>query len=207
MSGASLNRTRPLAARGKHGYCKCCSVEISWMSYEAREARFKLQYAGRLKFTANTNYSRRICVYLRYKNLKTAWIPKCTSLDTKYNQNPEHYETKAGTEWRKAVMNEVNDAKTTIWHTAVAKSKASHYIINTSRDRAHHHSTEAIKAAPFCFKPAMMLSSQTNAATNYSAWVDVSLGRCTRIKPAPCFTVIPVAPADPRSCPWPKAWR
>ncbi|KAH7978415.1 hypothetical protein HPB49_005477 [Dermacentor silvarum] len=96
--------------------------EMSWSSYEAREARSKLQYAGRLKFMANTNYSRRIYLHLRYKNIKTAWIRKYTSLNTKYNQNSKHHETK--TEWRKAVIKEINDAETSIWRTAVTKKQS-----------------------------------------------------------------------------------
>ncbi|KAH7952920.1 hypothetical protein HPB49_002620 [Dermacentor silvarum] len=100
------------------------SGEMSWSSYEAREARSKLQYAGRLKFMANTSYSRRIYLHLRYKNIKTDWIRKYTSLNTKYNQNSKHHETKTETEWRKAVIKEINEAETSIWRTAVAKKQS-----------------------------------------------------------------------------------
>ncbi|KAH7978133.1 hypothetical protein HPB49_004568 [Dermacentor silvarum] len=100
------------------------SGEMSWSLYEARDARSKIQYAGRLKFMANTNYSRRIYLHLRYKSIKTAWIRKYMSLDTKYNQNYKHHETKTETEWCKAVVKEINDAETTIWRAAVAKKQS-----------------------------------------------------------------------------------
>ncbi|KAH7970226.1 hypothetical protein HPB49_001196 [Dermacentor silvarum] len=137
------------------------SAEMSWSSYEAREARSKLQYAGRLKFMANTNYSRRIYLHLRYRNIKTDWIWKYTSLNTKYNQNSKHHETETETEWRKAVIKKINDAET-IWRTAVAKkqSLALYHQHNPEPCPSPHYRGDRGSALLFQARTGALLTNQ-----------------------------------------------
>lgn len=138
------------------------SGEMSWSSYEAREARSKLQYAGRLKFMANTNYSRRMFLHLRYKNIKTAWIRKYMSLDKKYNENSKHHETKTETEWRKAVSKEISDSETTIWRTAVAKkqSLALYYQHKPEPCQSPHYRGDRGSALLFQARTGALLTNQ-----------------------------------------------
>uniref|UniRef100_A0A224YR64 Uncharacterized protein n=1 Tax=Rhipicephalus zambeziensis TaxID=60191 RepID=A0A224YR64_9ACAR len=54
--------------------------ELSWSAFEVREARSKIQYAGRLRFLPETNYSRPIYLHLRYRGIKRQWMKRLASL-------------------------------------------------------------------------------------------------------------------------------
>lgn len=98
--------------------------ELAWSTFEAREARSKIQYAGRLKFLPETNYSQRIYLHLRYRGIKTQWMKRLASLENKFGHNTKLEEAKSEREWRIITKNTITEASTEMWRTSAAKKRS-----------------------------------------------------------------------------------
>ncbi|KAH7979295.1 hypothetical protein HPB49_008973 [Dermacentor silvarum] len=73
---------------------------------------------------SEANYSRRIYLHLRYKGIKTLWMQRLASIETKFGPNPKLQETKNESEWRKEVNKYITQTGTHIWRTATAKKNS-----------------------------------------------------------------------------------
>ncbi|KAL1438738.1 hypothetical protein MTO96_047831 [Rhipicephalus appendiculatus] len=101
---------------------------MGWSPFEIREARSKFQYLGRLKFLPETNYSSRIYLHLRYKGIKTLWMQRLASLESKLGPNPKLQLTKKESEWRQEVSRWTTEISTDLWHKATTKKRSlTHY--------------------------------------------------------------------------------
>lgn len=98
--------------------------EMGWSSYEIREARSKIQYAGRLKLMPETNVSKQIYLPLRYRNIKTHWIRRLRALEAICGRDSKRHETKSAPAWNKLAIKEITEASTTAWRAAVARKQS-----------------------------------------------------------------------------------
>lgn len=94
---------------------------MGWPPYEVRDATAKLCYAGR--FMPTTNDFKRIHMHLQYRNLKTGWIKRFSSLETKYKKNFTKHEAQSAHKWQQIINKKLASASKLAWHTAVSKKK------------------------------------------------------------------------------------
>ncbi|KAH9364735.1 hypothetical protein HPB48_014868 [Haemaphysalis longicornis] len=109
---------------------------MGWSPYEVREARAKLHYAGRIKFMATTNYCKRLYMHLRYRNLKTGWLKRLTSLEIKYSQNSTKHEAKSEQKWQQIVNKELPSASKLTWRIAVSRKQSLAEYLKHSEEPA-----------------------------------------------------------------------
>ncbi|KAH7972064.1 hypothetical protein HPB52_006158 [Rhipicephalus sanguineus] len=79
---------------------------------------------GRLKFLPETNFSSRIYLHLRYKGIKTLWMQRLATLESKFGPNPKLQQTKKESEWRQEVNEWITQISTDIWRKAVTKKRS-----------------------------------------------------------------------------------
>lgn len=100
---------------------------------EAREAKSKLKYLGRLKFLHEDSVVKRVYASIRGNDLSTDWTARVAILDRKYGKGTERGSSTTYGEWEIAVSGEVHEHAEALWRTAV-NSKRS---LGTYRAKPH----------------------------------------------------------------------
>ena len=113
-------------ALGCHGRVAIEAIQgdVGWSSYEAREARSKIAYEGRLRLMNDNRWARRLFRYTSLTGIRTQWTARVYTLRRKFGffAKPVKASTECG--WARAVQEQVREEENEQWRKAM-RSKAT----------------------------------------------------------------------------------
>lgn len=95
--------------------------DLGWSSYEAREARSKAAYEGRLRLMNDQRWARRVFRYTAIKGMNTPWRRRLHNLCRKYSLFTDPVQEDSERKWAVGVRNRVQEAETSMWQAAMEK--------------------------------------------------------------------------------------
>ncbi|KAH8042333.1 hypothetical protein HPB51_021944 [Rhipicephalus microplus] len=93
--------------------------DLEWSSYEAREARSKAAYEGRLRLMNDQRWARRVFRYTAIKGMNTPRRRRLHNLCRKYSLFTDPVQEDSERKWAVGVRNRVQEAETSMWQAAM----------------------------------------------------------------------------------------
>ncbi|KAH7979446.1 hypothetical protein HPB49_009431 [Dermacentor silvarum] len=120
-------------ALGCHGRVAVEAIQgdLGWSSFEAREARSKAAYEGRLRLMNNERWARRVFRYTSLKGVSTQWSRRLYSLCRKFSLFSDPVQEDSERKWSMEVRTRVQEAETSMWQSAMdQKSSLALYRVH-----------------------------------------------------------------------------
>ncbi|KAH7965447.1 hypothetical protein HPB49_007795 [Dermacentor silvarum] len=120
-------------ALGCHGRVAVEAIQgdLGWSSFEAREARSKAAYEGRLRLINNERWARRVFRYTSLKGVSTQWSRRLYSLCRKFSLFTDPVQEDSERKWSMEVRTRVQEAETSMWQSAMdQKSSLALYRVH-----------------------------------------------------------------------------
>lgn len=108
-------------APGCHGRVANEAVQgdLGWSTFEAREARSKIAYDGRLRFMHKDRWARKVFDYVSQNFLRTKWIKRLQHLRRKFGFLSNEIQADSAKKWAKAVDSQVREREREAWRAAM----------------------------------------------------------------------------------------
>lgn len=168
--------------------------DLGWSSYEAREARSKAAYEGRLRLMNDQRWARRVFRYTAIKGMNTPWRRRLHNLCRKYSLFTDPVQEDSERKWAVRVRNRVQEAETSMWQAAMEKNLALPYTEPTRPPSPPNDYTTIVSAVRFCLRPVLERSALgCIGVTSTRRWLTAlcsagHAGRTRRALNTWCFT-------------------
>lgn len=125
-------------ALGCHGNVANEAVQgdLGWSCFEAREARSKLSYEGRLRLMQPHRWARRIFDYVHRNGIRTRWSKRLQHLSRKYGFYASPVQEDTERKWSKAVKTQVRMTEADTWRRDM-EEKSTLRIYRESKQEIH----------------------------------------------------------------------
>lgn len=112
--------------------------EMGWSTMEAREAKSKIKFKGRLIFMEPHRYPKIIFNFLRFGGQQTEWMKRTRNLDNIYGRGTERTTRATFKEWEVETEKDVKRNQEKIWREGVQKKESLRRYSKKERPSQEH---------------------------------------------------------------------
>lgn len=98
--------------------------EMGWSTLEAREAKSKIKFKGRLVYMNENRFPKVVYNYLRFSGTETKWTRRVKNLDKRYGKDSKRKTNTTYQHWKEETENDVKRNQEEKWKEEVEKKKS-----------------------------------------------------------------------------------